>query len=59
MCGLELLKTSIAVQELCKLYVQITVTVQSKSSLEKKRKSNEISIEVKRLFISVDLLSSA
>lgn len=43
-------------QELFKLYVQITVTVPSKSSPEKKRKSNEISIEVKRLFISVDLL---
>lgn len=33
--------------------------LQSKSSLEKESKSNEISIEVKRLFISVDLLCFA
>jgi len=45
------------VQELFKLYVQITVTVESKSSLEKK--SKEKAMKVKRLFISVDLLCFA
>lgn len=58
-CRLELLQTSVAVREPSQLSVQITVTFPSKSSFENKRKSSEISVEIRRPFVSLDLLRFA